>query len=210
MAHPMISRLLSGPGGSLNGLMTGWILGPLWNRRNRALNDAALGALNLQADDRVLEVGFGGGYLLGLMANVVTGGLLAGVDISPSLTASCRRRFRALASAGRLDLRVGPAEALPFPDAHFGKVVSVNSIFYWQDAPKAMTEIARALRTGGRLVLVFTDRESMQDRPVGKLGLALYDEESMRALLAAAGFKDICFTHGADRHRVFWCVVATR
>jgi ubiquinone/menaquinone biosynthesis C-methylase UbiE len=210
MTHTMIARFLSGPAGSARGLATRWILGPLWNRRNRALNDAAFGALHLQADDRVLEVGFGGGYLLARMACVVTAGLVAGIDVSPSLAAACRDRLREVGSSSRLDLRAAPAESLAFPDAHFNKAVSVNSVFYWQDAPKAMLEIARVLQAGGHLVLVFTDQHSMEDRPVGKVGLTLYDEGRMRSLLAAAGFQHICFTRGADRHRQFWCAEAAR
>ena len=206
----MIERLLSGPAGSARGAATRWILGPLWNRRNRALNDAAFNALHLQAGDRVLEVGFGGGYLLARMATVVNDGLVAGIDVSPSLVASAQDRSRALASSGRLGLRAAPAESLPFPDAHFDKAVSVNSIFYWQDAPKGLAEIARVLRPGGRLVLVFTDRQSMEGRPVGRVGLALYDQERMRSLLAATGFQNVSFTRDADRHREFWRAEASK
>ncbi len=56
------------------------VLGPVWNRRNRALNDSALKLLALKAGDDVLEVGFGGGYLFGQALARVTRGCVAGID----------------------------------------------------------------------------------------------------------------------------------
>ena len=72
---------LADPGGP-----AGILLAPLWNRRNAALNDAAFDALALAADDRVLEVGFGGGYLLGRMAGRVSQGFVAGADVSAAMS----------------------------------------------------------------------------------------------------------------------------
>ena len=58
-----------------------WLTGYTTHRfRRRALP-------YLPAQGRVLEVGFGGGYLLGLMSTVVTVGFLAGVDRSPAMVA---------------------------------------------------------------------------------------------------------------------------
>ena len=73
----LIARQLSNPTSVIGHL----IAGPLWNRRNSRLNDAAFEALGLTPDDRVLEIGFGGDYLMGRMAAIVTAGFLAGVDV---------------------------------------------------------------------------------------------------------------------------------
>ena len=83
----MFAKFLAGQLGRPSGVW-GLVLAPIWNKRNAALNDVAFQALALSPQDRVLEVGFGGGYLLGRMAQVVTAGFLAGVDVSPSMVAS--------------------------------------------------------------------------------------------------------------------------
>jgi ubiquinone/menaquinone biosynthesis C-methylase UbiE len=181
------------------------ILAPLWNRRNAALNDAAYRLLEPVPGDRILDIGFGGGYLLARVSAMPGIELAAGVDHSAALVERARARF-----GGRVTLKCAPAEALPFPDGTFNKVVSVNSIFYWEDAPRALQEIYRALAPGGRLALVFTERESLQEKEFSHYGVQAYTGEEVSALLQAAGFTDIRFNLQADRHRRFVCLTAAK
>jgi SAM-dependent methyltransferase len=51
------------------------------------------------------------------------------------------------------DVRQGDLEALPFADASFDAVTAVNSIFYATDMDAAMRELARVVRSGGRVVI---------------------------------------------------------
>ena len=186
------------------------LLTRLWNRRNAALNDLTLTCLNIQPDDRILEVGFGGGYLLEHLISLAPDGWLAGVDISSEMVTFCRRRFRSLIQADKLEIHQAVAENLPFPAAHFTKVCSVNSIFYWQDAPKAISEFWRVLAEGGALVLCFTNPEGFQDRQFAQHGLSLYDGDKVLTLLTAAGFTDIELVPGEDKHRPFTCAVGIK
>jgi ubiquinone/menaquinone biosynthesis C-methylase UbiE len=206
MLAQFMARQLSHP----TGFIGRWILGPLWNRRNRPLNDAALEALELRSDDRVLEVGFGGGYLLGRMAAIATSGFIGGVDISTTMVEQGQARYRPLIQAGKMDLKVGTADQLPYPAAHFSKAVSVNSIFYWPDAPRSISELSRVLSKGGCLVLCFTDKASLQQKDFARHGLRLYDAHEVEQLLTAAGLHTINVTRQTDRHRAFWCMTAQK
>lgn len=200
------ARALASPSGLIGRL----ILAPLWNRRNAALNDAALARLELAPRERVLEVGFGGGYLLGRMAQVVTQGLVAGVDASPAMVASCSRRYRALVRAGRLELRCAAAEEIPYPACHFTKVCSVNSIFYWHDAPRAIAELRRVLAPGGRLVLCFTCRECLAGRAFARQAVTACERDDVVRMLHMAGFGTVHAERLADRHRAFWRITCRR
>jgi ubiquinone/menaquinone biosynthesis C-methylase UbiE len=204
MFSKLLAKQLSGPSQVWGQL----IFAPMWNRRNAALNDLMLKKLALQADDRVLEIGFGGGYLLGQMLS--TAGFVAGVDVSGAMVDFCEKRYRRFIQAGKLDLKNGVAENLPYEAGRFTKVCSVNSIFYWQDAKQALEECWRVLRGSGQCFLCFTSRESLSPRSFSQHGLTLYEGDDIARILREVGFGEISVEQAQDRHRIFWCVTGMK
>jgi ubiquinone/menaquinone biosynthesis C-methylase UbiE len=204
----VINRFFASQLGNPNRLF-GKILAPLWNRRNSALNDTAFEALDLHADDRVLEVGFGGGYLLNRMTAVVTNGYLGGVDISQAMVTSARKRFQTLITAGKLDLQCCQAEALPYPPDYFTKACSVNSVFYWVSASQALTELGRVVKKGGLIVLCQTCPESLENRGFAR-HVARYAANDIGRMLEAGGFTDIRVANATDKHRKFMCITGSK
>jgi ubiquinone/menaquinone biosynthesis C-methylase UbiE len=177
----------------------------LWNKRNLALNKAALKNLFLKSNDRVLEIGFGGGYLLGEILRYIDEGFLCGIDISPAMVTRCVKRYRRERDAGLIELKCAPAEAIPYEEKQFTKVCSVNSIFYWQDADRVFNEIGRVLAKDGRFVLCFTLKESLETKGFAN-HIQLYDIEEVTGMLKASGFQEIQVKTDSDRHRNFACV----
>lgn len=206
----LFDKLIAQQLGNPSGLVGRWVAAPLWNKRNVALNDVALDNLALSPHDRVLEVGFGGGYLLDKMSGIVTEGLLAGIDGSQAMVDLCNKRFHSLVSERRLELKCAKAESLPYADENFTKVCTVNSIFYWQDLPLALTEAWRVLAVGGALVLCFTCKESIESKSFAKQGLALYEPEQVQQIMGSAGFRQIRTIHSSDRHRNFVCLIGCK
>ena len=158
----------------------------------------------------MLEIGFGGGYLLGRMAAVVTQGFIAGVDISEAMVAVCERRYQSLARAGRLDLRCAPVEMLPYPSAYFNKACTVNSLFYWSDALRALGEIYRVLEDGGRLVVYVTRKGSIENKPFAAHGIGLYEDEEVCGMLERVGFGKVEMSKASDVHREFICIIGRK
>lgn len=187
------------------GLLGRWVLGPLWNRRNAALNEAALAQLDLTPGLRVLEVGFGGGYLLDRIRQAGAD-CLYGVDHSPEMAQFCARRF-ARRAGPPVNIVLASVEGLPFPRMSFNRIVSVNSIFYWADAAQGIAELSRVLAPGGRMVLVFTHRDSLRKRSFVRQGVGLYRPDEIDAWLRAAGIRDVRVEQSNDRHRAFWVMV---
>jgi SAM-dependent methyltransferase len=106
---------------------------------------AALDAARVTSGTRLLDAGCGAG-LLGLLASL-RGARVTVLDASPALLAIARQRLP------RADVREGDLEALPFPDASFDAVLSVNSLFYADDMTAALHELVRVVRPGGRVIV---------------------------------------------------------
>ncbi|WP_246269110.1 class I SAM-dependent methyltransferase [Acrocarpospora macrocephala] len=103
-------------------------------------------------DDRVLEVGYGPGRLVALLARA---GTVYGVDPSPEMRILATARNRRKSRAGRVDLRLGTADATGFPDDYFDAVVSVNNVALWPDLEAGLRELDRVLKPGGQLVIAW-------------------------------------------------------
>lgn len=99
---------------------------------------------------RVLDLGAGTGKLT---ETVLRRGLdVIAVDPSPNMLDRLRARLP------DVDARVGTAEHLDLPDASVDAVV-VGSAFHWFDRPAADLEIARVLRNGGTVGLLWNRRD---------------------------------------------------
>ncbi|MBN1217301.1 MAG: methyltransferase domain-containing protein [Anaerolineae bacterium] len=206
-----LSKLLAGQLSHPRGFVGKFILPRLWNSRNTALNDVALAHLALTPSDYVLDVGFGGGYLLARIVHITTTGFTAGVDASAAVVEFCQKQYRALVDSGKLALKCASAESLPFPDGYFTKVCSVNSIFYWQDVPKALTELWRVLANNGILVLCFTAQKSLNPKKFARRSaVKLYEVDEVHQMLESAGFREIKISQAQDKHREFFCIVGKK
>jgi SAM-dependent methyltransferase len=111
---------------------------------------------------------------------------------------------------GKLELRCAGAEALPYPPGYFTKACSVNSIFYWQNAARAIAELWRVLAEGGTLVLCFTCKQSLGARAFARHGLALYEGNEVQGMMEAGGFQQVGLLRAADQHRAFMCAVGRK
>ena len=92
------------------------------------------------------------------------------------------------------------AEEIPAPDASYDVVVSAQA-FHWFDLARALPEIARVLKPGGRLALVWNQRDERIPW-VRRLGAIIGTQDQLRepaeALVASSRFgfvEDSVFRH---------------
>ena len=117
-----------------------------------------LALIAAQPGERVLDVGSGPGFLVASLADAVgPGGTVHGVDRSPPMNAAARATLGARPWASIDD---GEATELPYPDAVFDAAVSTQVYEYVADIPRALAELRRVLRPGGRALVLDTDWDS--------------------------------------------------
>jgi ubiquinone/menaquinone biosynthesis C-methylase UbiE len=163
------------------------------------MNRLALERLALAPGERFLEVGFGGGALL--RAARKQAATVSGVDVSEAM----------LKRAHGLDVHLASAEALPFEEATFDKAASLNSLYFWPDPKASLAELARVLKSGGKLLLAFEPPEELRKWPGYRYGFRMFEVAEVRALMEAAGFCDIEEAWGTGRKPDrFCCLSGTR
>ena len=100
-----------------------------------------------QARGQVLEIAIGTGRNLPFYPAEVS---ITGIEISPAMLEIASLRAQSLGR--QVELVIGDAQALPFPDQHFDTVVCTISLCSIPDERQAIAEVWRVLRPGGRFV----------------------------------------------------------
>jgi SAM-dependent methyltransferase len=118
-----------------------------------------LALLAAQPGERVLDVGSGPGFLVASLADAVgAGGAVRGLDRSAPMNAVARQL---VASRPWAVIDDGDALELPYPDGAFDAAVSTQVYEYVADIPRALSELRRVLRPGGRALVLDTDWDSL-------------------------------------------------
>ena len=160
-------------------------------------------AAQVRSGQRVLDIACGTGVIARYVAGRVgSDGSVVGVDINEGMLAVARQR------APHIEWRQGAAENLPLDTNSFDAVICNFGLMFFEDRSKAITEMVRVLRPGGRLAVAVWDSlanipgyaalANLLQRLFGdtlgaatRAGFVLGDTQAIRSLFTEAGISDI-------------------
>jgi SAM-dependent methyltransferase len=155
------------------------------DRYGLALYHEVAGAGDL-TDRDVLEVGCGRGGGAAFVFERFAPRSMTGLDLARRAIERCRERY----PMRGVEFVAGNAERLPFPDASFDVVLSVESTHCYGDVSRFFAEAHRVLRPGGQLLLA--DLRATELDAAARDGVfAREDVACLRTQLADAGFRTI-------------------
>jgi SAM-dependent methyltransferase len=146
-----------------------------------------------------LELGCGTGIFVEKVAR--SGASVKGIDLSPDLLAAARARTAALAN---VSLSCGNAEQMPYPDGTFDTVYG-SSVLHHLDLDRALREVARVLKPGGRAVFAEPNIINPQVAVMFRLGMTKRyfgvspDEMAFSRFRAAAALRGAGLVEGHVR-----------
>jgi len=163
------------------------------NQRLRTLS-----AIALRRGESVLDAGCGTGLLLEQEALAVGNeGCAEGVDFSEDMLERASSRC---ADMPQVHLQQGNIETLPFEDASFDAASCTQTLLYVENLDKALCELHRVLKPGGRVAVLETDwsgailnshDQALTQRIFGAWDVALVNPnlpKQLRPLLLGLGF----------------------
>jgi len=146
----------------------------------------AVDLLDLSDEDQVLEVGFGNGFALELMAGQIPLGSLVGIDQSSLMVKRASDRLVHFKEDLPLALITASIEDPPKLEQKFSRVLASNSMMYWPDKQKCLRIIKSMMLPDSKLLMVYqpTDPNSTEEatRRTGR---------AMSKLMELTGFQEV-------------------
>ena len=160
----------------------------------------------------VLDVGCGGGAALAELAERFPEATLTGCDVSPLAIETATALNKPHVASGRMKFYLCGVPDLPFADAAFDTVFSVESLYFWPDALAGLKEIRRVLIPGGvfmtSLEMVGGMMDERQLAIVEHLKMFCPAKDELAELMSAAGFTDVKVEFEPDH--VWLCAVGRK
>ena len=150
--------------------------------------------LDLQPDDDLLDVGCGSAKFFSDHATDVR--YVAGIDASELQLTMARERMAGRIAAGTAEIVLGDAAALPWEDDRFSVITSIDAMKFVPDPARALAEMHRVLRPGGRAVITMGDdsKARIGSAPSGTRnawGIWCWSDADAQQLVEEAGFVDV-------------------
>ena len=166
------------------GIQTGeWM-----NRGNVHINLDTIKILNAEAGDDILEIGMGNGFFIHNILQNHGSIKYTGADFSEAMVAEATRINAQWIKSGQAKFVLADATALPFTDAGFNKIFTINTIYFWENTATILAELKRVLQTKGKLIITLRPRRQMINYPFTKYGFTMYSKEEVEQLLIKNGY----------------------
>jgi ubiquinone/menaquinone biosynthesis C-methylase UbiE len=153
---------------------------------NRERNRRTVELLQIGETDRVLEIGFGPGLAIGMAAALARRGKVVGIDHSEIMLRRASWRNASAIAAGRVELHLASAEALPAFTEPFDKVMASNVHMFLEDPVGVLRRWLAVTRPGGLIAITHQSRKRGATDADSAGGA-----ERIASDLRTAGFADI-------------------
>jgi ubiquinone/menaquinone biosynthesis C-methylase UbiE len=124
------------------------------NRHHDKLTDWGLSHVAIKPNDKILDVGCGGGRTINKLAEMASAGRVYGIDYSDDSVAAARKTNARKIDSGHVEIQTGSVSQLPFADNTLDLVTAIETHLFWPDLVNDFREIFRVLKHGGSLLIV--------------------------------------------------------
>ncbi|MEG1684323.1 MAG: class I SAM-dependent methyltransferase [Bacteroides sp.] len=138
------------------------------------------------SDQRILDIGFGNGYMLHIIQQQNNDNDLYGVEISNDALRLAKRRLGIDSQ-----LFIGTAEKLNFENCFFNVIYTINTFYFWQNPSSALTEVKRTLAVGGLFINICYKKEWLDKLKYTKYEFNKKMNEDIVQLHIEAGFSSV-------------------
>lgn len=162
----------------------------IMNVINSAMYRNTVSLINVRQGAKILDIGYGNGFLLHSIYRKVKVDLY-GIDISEDMKNEASKKNSKAAANGQLFLDTGDCCSLSYEEEMFSAVTSINTVYFWNDTEKGLSEINRVLKTGASFYNVLYTKKWLDTLSYTKKGFKKFEPDELVEAGHRAGFEKV-------------------
>lgn len=147
--------------------------------------------LHIESGNTILELGHGNAGHVEFIFEQAENLKYYGLEMSELMFQEARQINRNYVSQKQAFFSLYDGTEIPFQDSFFNKIFTVNTIYFWQESEKLLSEIYRVLQPKGVFCITFAEESFMKQLPFTKYEFELYSTEKVEKLIGKTTFKII-------------------
>lgn len=148
--------------------------------------------------DHILEIGVGNGVFLPQLFKKASHIHITAVDYAMDMVEETKKNNQVHLEKQSMRVVEGDLHQMDFETETFDKVITVNTLYFWDDREKAIQEIHRVLKPDGQLVIGIRSREAVKNAPIEFSNFRFYSREEAIEFVTSYNFELTDFVHRKD------------
>jgi ubiquinone/menaquinone biosynthesis C-methylase UbiE len=161
------------------------------NTVNEQLYDFVLSHLNISNNSKILEIGCGNGKFISKFFDTNSNIHLTAIDFSDVMCTETKVFNKELMNGNKLIVKCEDSIEMSLSDKTFDIVVTINTVYFWEQVERQLNEIKRVLKKDGLFVIGYRPKSVMKDYPSTQEVFNLYEPEDLKLMIQQNGFKII-------------------
>ena len=161
---------------------TGRSIARMMDETNIGMTTHAFQSLNMLAEQAILEVGHGNAGHLAALFEQHPQIHYTGLERSSCMHKEAITTNESVIREGNARFFLYDGNEMPFVDQKFDAIFSVNTVYFWDNAPDFLGKLGALLKEDGKIAISFADKAFMETLPFTNFGFKLYAEPDMLTL----------------------------
>ncbi len=167
----------------------GQICCKIMNIINYKMYNTLISNITLEKNSKLLEIGYGNGHLIKKIYKKFKPQIY-GIDISEDAKNLALNKNKNIPKEN-LVLEIGDCCNLTYSDNFFDSVVTINTIYFWEDTEKGLSEIFRTLKPKGSFYNIVYSKKWLEKLEYTKKSFKLFENDYFVKMGKSVGFKNV-------------------
>ncbi len=158
---------------------------------NKAKYENIIKNLDLQSGDKVLEIGYGPGVGINMIAGICPSCIIHGIDFSRLMYRRARKYNKQHVDNGTMLLQYGDFLKTNIVSNEYDKIFCLNVVYFWNELKEPFKKVLSLLKTGGAFYIYMATKDYLKNAPDDVFNK--YSIEQLVDALKSAGFGHVEF-----------------